>query len=80
MWETQYLHVLDSRLAIIEWTRATGMKPYLDSLSKESEQAEFEREVLCEIEKDYPLREDGKVLFPFKRLFMSGQNNSSKAD
>ena len=56
------------------------MKPYLDSLSKESEQAEFEREVLCEIEKDYPLREDGKVLFPFKRLFMSGQNNSSKAD
>ncbi|HMK74666.1 MAG TPA: hypothetical protein VK568_00650 [Thermodesulfobacteriota bacterium] len=56
------------------------MKPYLDSLSKESEQAEFEREVLCEIGKDYPFREDGKVLFPFKRLFMSGQNNSSKAD
>jgi len=60
MWETQYLHVLDSRLAIIEWTRATGMKPYLDSLSKESEQAEFEREVCARLEKTIPFGRMGR--------------------
>ena len=75
MWETHYLHVLDSWRAIIEWIKGSAMKPYLSSLSNESEQAKFEQEVLCEIEKDYPLREDGKVLFPFKRLFMIGRNN-----
>ncbi len=76
MWETKYLHVMDSSVAIIEWVKAAGMRPYLDRLSNDSERAEFEREVLCEIEKDYPLQKDGKILFPFERLFMIGHYNS----
>ena len=72
LWETHYHHVLASQSAIIDFIKSTGMKPYLESLDSDSERAEFEREVLTEVEKDYPLQEDGKVLFPFKRLFFIG--------
>lgn len=73
LWETCYLHVLASRFAIIEWIRSTGMKPYLDSLGSDTERSEFEKNVLTEVDHDYPLQHDGKVFFPFKRLFVIGQ-------
>lgn len=72
MWETDYLHVLESQAAVVEWIRSTGMKPYLESLDGEAARADFESDVLVEIKKDYPLQEDGKVLFPFRRLFFTG--------
>jgi len=72
MWETHYLHVLESQQAIIEWIRSTGMKPYLDSLDNDAARADFERDVLTKVEKDYLQQEDRKVLFPFKRLFFIG--------
>jgi trans-aconitate 2-methyltransferase len=69
MWQTLYSHILPSRGAIIEFIRGTGLKPYLDALPGEGPRAEFELEVLAECEKDYPLRADGRLLFPFDRLF-----------
>jgi trans-aconitate 2-methyltransferase len=71
MWQTDYIHVLESQPAIIEWIRSTGMKPYLDRLS-EKEKTQFKDEVLSEINRYYPLQNNGKILFPFKRLFMVG--------
>jgi len=41
MWQTDYIHVLESQPAIIEWIRSTGMKPYLDRLN-EKEKTQFE--------------------------------------
>lgn len=72
MWETHYFHTLESQPSIIEWIRSTGLKPYLDCLSSDSERTQFELELLNEIKMDYPVQADGKVLFPFKRLFMVG--------
>jgi trans-aconitate 2-methyltransferase len=72
LWETYYLHVLESQLSIIEWTKSTAMKPYLDCLSNDTEKTEFEEEVLLEVKKEYPCQENGKVIFPFKRLFVIG--------
>jgi trans-aconitate 2-methyltransferase len=69
LWQTHYSHVLPSRGAIIDFIRGTGMKPYLDALPGTELKDEFEREVLSECEPLYPLRADGKVLFPFDRLF-----------
>ena len=69
MWETDYIHVMASHQSIIDWIKSTGMKPYLDSLSDENDKIDFENEVLIEVEKSYPLKLNGKVLFPFKRLF-----------
>lgn len=70
MWETTYIHVLDSQMAVMEWIRSTGMRPYLDQLPDDGEKALFEREVLEECRNGYPVRTDGKVLFHFPRLFM----------
>jgi trans-aconitate 2-methyltransferase len=72
MWETFYFHILDSHRSIIEWTKSAGMKPYLDALKDNNEKEEFADEVLTEVKAQYPLQRNGKVVFPFKRLFMIG--------
>ena len=69
IWESNYLHILDSHLSILEMIRSTGLKPYLERFESEKDKKDFEEMVLMEIKKDYPLQKNGKVLFPFKRLF-----------
>jgi trans-aconitate 2-methyltransferase len=71
MWQTDYIHVMESPQSIVEWIRSTGLKPYLDCL-KEAEKPLFEEYLLAVIKKDYPGQGDGKVLFPFRRLFLTG--------
>jgi len=70
LWETNYFHILDSQQSILEMIRSTGLKPYLERLKTETDITDFENLAFNEIQKDYPLQTDGKVLFPFKRLFM----------
>jgi len=69
MWETSYLHEMDSQEALIDWVSSTGMRPFLDAIEKGSEKEAFAVEVLEMVKDDYPLQRNGKVLFPFKRLF-----------
>lgn len=72
LWESSYMHVMASHDAILEMIRSTGMKPYLERLDGEEEKRDFEKQVRHEILADYPIQEDGRVLFPFKRLFFIG--------
>ena len=69
IWETDYIHIMDSHLSIMEMIRSTGLRPFFDRLETDNDKKEFEDRVLSEIKKDYPLQKNGKVLFPFKRLF-----------
>jgi trans-aconitate 2-methyltransferase len=69
IWESDYIHILDSQLSILKMIRSTGLKPFLERLGSDSDKKDFEEMVLKEIIKDYPLQKNGKVLFPFKRLF-----------
>jgi trans-aconitate 2-methyltransferase len=69
IWESDYIHVMDSHESILEMIRSTGLRPYLERLSTEADQTEFKKEVLNSIKEDYHLQADGNVLFPFKRLF-----------
>ena len=69
IWETYYMHVMDSQQAIMEMIRSTGLKPYFERLNNAEEQKIFEEIVFKSVVKDYPVQKDGKVLFPFKRLF-----------
>jgi trans-aconitate 2-methyltransferase len=69
MWESHYMHILDSQLSILEMIRSTGLKPYHERLENDLDKQDFEELVLNEIVKDYPLQKNGKVIFPFKRLF-----------
>ena len=72
LWETSYMHVMDSHQSILEMIRSTGMKPYLERLHDDDERTEFEEEVLEGIRLAYPVQENGKVILPFIRLFFVG--------
>jgi len=69
LWTTDYIHVLPDAAAIVEWYRGTGLRPWLDALSTDEERNDFLAEYGSLISSVYPIRTDGRVLFPFHRLF-----------
>ena len=69
MWETDYIHILNSQHAILEMIKGAGLRPFLDRLEKEEDQKAFSDSTFEAIARDYPVQKNGKVLFPFKRLF-----------
>jgi len=72
LWESSYFHILNSQESIIDFIRTTGLKPYLEQLPSDEMRSEFEQDVLTECKKYYKLQSNGKVLFPFDRLFFIG--------
>lgn len=70
LWETKYIHIMESVESILEWFRGTGLRPYLEALPDDRERARFEAELLERYQATYPIQENGKVLFPFRRLFI----------
>lgn len=69
LWETEYQHVLDGPAAILAWIRGTGLRPFLEALATDAERHRFEELLLAGVEQAYARRVDGRVLFPFRRLF-----------
>jgi trans-aconitate 2-methyltransferase len=70
IWETEYYHVVDSPQAIVTWFRGTGLRPFLEALETDEQRQRFEQLVLEGYTRAYPRQADGRVLFPFRRLFM----------
>ena len=70
LWETEYLHVLAGPGAIVEWYKGTGLRPFLDTLPGEPERERFLVDYGEALRPLYPARPDGRVLFPFRRLFL----------
>jgi trans-aconitate 2-methyltransferase len=70
IWQTEYLHVMDGPSAIVEWYRGTGLRPFLDALPTDDARADFSADYLDRIAAAYPAQADGRVLFPFNRLFV----------
>jgi trans-aconitate 2-methyltransferase len=69
LWETTYYHLLASRQALVEWYRGTGLRPFLEKLPDDDARTRFEQEILEDCRAAYPLQADGRLLFPFRRLF-----------
>jgi len=70
LWETEYLQIMNGAGAILDWVRSTAMRGYLERLPDERQQKLFEDLCLAEFEKSYPADEQGKVLFPYRRMFI----------
>ena len=69
LWETEYMHVMADPDAILEWIRATSLRPFLDALAGADARAAFEAQLRGRVDAAFPVRADGKRLFPFMRLF-----------
>ncbi len=68
IWETTYYHSLENHESVIEWYRGSGLRSYLEQLSKEDGRC-FENELLQFVKEVYPKQEDGRILFKIPRLF-----------
>lgn len=70
LWFTEYLMVFEGPDQIVEWHRGAALHPFLQILPDEATRAEFLRDYLAAITPHYPRQADGKVLLPFRRLFV----------
>ncbi|EPK0409277.1 trans-aconitate 2-methyltransferase, partial [Citrobacter freundii] len=75
IWRTTYYHIMDSHQAIIDWVSSTGLRPWLQDLS-ESEQRHYLARYHELLQEQYPLKENGKILLAFPRLFIVARRNS----
>jgi trans-aconitate 2-methyltransferase len=69
VWETTYLHTLSGADPVIEWVKGTALRPYLDALDRQEQEA-FLAEYRALVAKAYPAELDGRTLFPFRRVFV----------
>ncbi|MEI9949364.1 MAG: trans-aconitate 2-methyltransferase [Pseudomonadota bacterium] len=69
IWRTAYHHPMSSPADIVDWLRATGLRPFVDPLS-DADRAAFLVEYEQRIAEAYPARADGKRLLAFPRLFI----------
>lgn len=69
VWRTTFAHPLDGVEAIVDWLRATGLRPFLAPLDA-PERSAFEEAYARRLATFYTPRADGKALLRFPRLFM----------
>ena len=69
MWQTDYYHQMPNSDSIVNFVKSTALIPYLECLTEEQKD-NFLNMLKKETAKDYKTSENGKVLFPFYRLFL----------
>jgi trans-aconitate 2-methyltransferase len=70
LWTTDYHHVLENLDGVVEWYRGTGLRPWLDALPDDATRNQFLGAYRARLVPYFPERADGRVLFPFRRLFV----------
>ncbi len=73
LWETHYHHVMDSHKALVQWYSSTGLRPYLNALESDDDKAAFLADFENALRNVYSVQNNGKVLFPFVRIFFIAQ-------
>ncbi|MFY0635060.1 MAG: methyltransferase domain-containing protein [Vannielia sp.] len=78
VWETDYIQRLDpveTGHPVRHFTQSTFMRPFTEGLTAE-EEARFLEAYEAELQTDYPTEDDGSVLFPFRRVFLTVRRES----
>lgn len=70
IWETTYYQEVDGPENILEFIKGTELRLYLELLDSDENRMDFEQLLLEKYYLAYPRSVNGKVLFPFKRLFI----------
>ncbi len=70
MWETEYYHVMEDAHAIMAWITGAALRPFVDALADDEARERFLARVTERVTQAYPPRRNGRVLFPFRRLFV----------
>lgn len=73
IWESEYLHVLDGDNPVMEWTKGTALRPYLDRLG-EDDRKDFLAAYAERTAAAYPKQPDGRTLLPFRRIFIVAEH------
>ena len=72
-WTTEYLHVLPPAETgdhpVVAWTKGSALTPFVAALGPDEGRA-FVTDYALRIARAYPVRADGRVLFPFRRAFI----------
>jgi trans-aconitate 2-methyltransferase len=76
LWQTEYQHIMAHPAAIVDWYKGTGLRPFLDALAGDEQRTDFLAQYLELIREAYPIRGDGRVIFPFRRLFLIAYRRS----
>jgi trans-aconitate 2-methyltransferase len=69
VWMTTYVHPLDGPQGIADWFAGSTLQPFLERLD-DKERGEFLARYRDGLRQAYPIQSDGKVLFPYPRLFI----------
>ena len=69
IWETEYLQVMEGPDAVYRWVSGTGLRPFVQALDG-AERDGFVEAYKARLNAAYPMRDSGKTLFPFRRLFV----------
>jgi trans-aconitate 2-methyltransferase len=62
-----FCHPMASPAEVVEWCRATALRPYLDRIP-DDRQAEFTSQLIARLEAAYGTRKS--LMFDFRRLFL----------
>ncbi len=74
IWSTEYLHVLEGEDPVLDWVSSTGLRPVLRGLTTLRRDAFLDR-YRTRLRELYRTEADGRVLFPFRRLFLVGHRS-----
>jgi trans-aconitate 2-methyltransferase len=75
IWRTTYHHPMPSAETIVDWVRATGLRPFIDPLP-EAQQAAFLAEYTRKVDAAYRPHADGRRLLAFPRMFIVARRKS----
>lgn len=71
LWETEYFQEMENHVAIFDWIKGTGLRPVLTNMNAGDTKL-FAELYIKAIAEQYPQQTNGKVLLPFRRLFITG--------